>query len=116
MPLPFFLGALFGKAAAGAVSKAIGSKAVVASGKTGHHSLVRKLFGKAAEKAVDGCRSCPHPRREKEGAAPVIPAGPFASRSRLLLRRLRSPLRPALSQLVRGEARRKAHPHAGRVL
>jgi hypothetical protein len=47
MPLPFFLGALFGKAAAGALSKAIGSKAVVASGKAGH------LFGKAAEKAVD---------------------------------------------------------------
>jgi hypothetical protein len=53
MPLPFLLGALFGKATAGAVTKAIGSKAVAAGGKAGHHSLARKLFGKAAEKAVD---------------------------------------------------------------
>lgn len=39
MPLPFLLGALFGKATAGAVTKAIGSKAVASGGKAGHHAL-----------------------------------------------------------------------------
>jgi hypothetical protein len=53
MPLPIFLGALFGKAAAGAVAKGFGSKAVASGAKAGHRSLVRKLFAKAAEKAVD---------------------------------------------------------------
>jgi hypothetical protein len=53
MPLPLFLGALFGKAAAGAVTKGFGSKAVASGAKAGHRSLVRKLFAKAAHKAAD---------------------------------------------------------------
>jgi hypothetical protein len=53
MPLPLLLGALFGKAAAGAVTKGLGSKAVASGAKAGHRSLVRKLFAQAAQKAVE---------------------------------------------------------------
>jgi len=68
MPLPFFLGALFGKAAAGAVTKGIGSKAVFSRSKAGHHALASKLFGKAAEKAVDASVDQALSRREKKKA------------------------------------------------
>ena len=58
MPLPFFLGALFGKAAASAVAKGLAAKASGAGAKAaaGHHgkySLARKVAGKIAEKALD---------------------------------------------------------------
>jgi len=68
MPLPFLLGALFGKAAAGAVTKGIGSKAVASAGKAGHHSFAQKLFGKAAEKAVDAGVDHALSRKEKKKA------------------------------------------------
>jgi hypothetical protein len=58
MPLPFFLGALFGKAAAGAVAKGLvgkvsGAGAKAAAGHHGKQSLARKVFGRIAEKALD---------------------------------------------------------------
>jgi hypothetical protein len=58
MPLPFFLGALFGKAAVGAVAKGIASKAAAASAKGlvghhGHHKLAQDVAGKLAEKVTD---------------------------------------------------------------
>jgi hypothetical protein len=58
MPLPFFLGALFGKAAAGAVAKGLAAKASGAGAKAaaGHHgkqSLARKVIGRIADKALD---------------------------------------------------------------
>jgi hypothetical protein len=58
MPLPFFLGALFGKAAAGAVAKGLAAKASGAGAKAaaGHHgkqSLARKVVGRIADKALD---------------------------------------------------------------
>jgi len=58
MPLPFFLAALFGKTAAGAVAKGLAAKASGAGAKaaTGHHgkqSLARKVADRIANKAVD---------------------------------------------------------------
>jgi hypothetical protein len=58
MPLPFFLGALFGKAAAGAVAKGLAGKASGAGAKAvaghhGKHSLARKVVGRIADKALD---------------------------------------------------------------
>ena len=58
MPLPFFLGALFGKAAAGAVAKGLAAKASgagakAAAGQHGKHSLARKVVGRIADKALD---------------------------------------------------------------
>jgi hypothetical protein len=58
MPLPFFLGALFGKAAASAVAKGLAAKTSGASAKAvaGHHGkqgLARKVAGRIADKAVD---------------------------------------------------------------
>ena len=58
MALPFFLAALFGKAAVAGVSKGVavkgstvGAKAV--SGHRGHHALARKVVGKIVNKATD---------------------------------------------------------------
>ena len=58
MPLPFFLAALFGKAAAGALAKGVAGKAAAASAKGGfghhaHHKLAQQLAEKAAEKVAD---------------------------------------------------------------
>ena len=63
MALPFFLAALFGKAAVGAVSKGLAAKglaakgssvgAKAASGHRGHHALARKVAGKIVNKATD---------------------------------------------------------------
>jgi hypothetical protein len=54
MPLPFFLAAIFGKAAAGAVAKGIAAKAAakVAVGHHGHHALAKHVAKKAAETSV----------------------------------------------------------------
>lgn len=58
MPLPFFLVALFGKAAAGALGKGLASKAAAGGVKAlaphhGHHALARELAGKVAEQAIE---------------------------------------------------------------
>ena len=75
MPLPFFLAALFGKAAVGAVAKglagkaaAFGIKAVV--GHHGHHTLAQHVAKKAAESVADlGLRALfPRKKRKKERA------------------------------------------------
>ena len=66
MPLPFFLAALLGKAAGGAVAKGLGSKVVVSGAKAGHHhSLIRKIMGKVTEKAVDSTMDSVVSREEK---------------------------------------------------
>ena len=58
MPLPFFLAALFGKAAASAVAKGVAAKAGAAgakglAGTPAHHKLAQDVAGKLAEKAAD---------------------------------------------------------------
>ena len=58
MPLPFFFGALFGKAAAGAVAKGLAAKVTGAGAKAaaGHHGsqgLAHKVAAGIVEKAVD---------------------------------------------------------------
>ena len=58
MPLPFFLAALFGKAAVGAVVKSAAAKAGVVGAKGlighhGHHKLAQHVAQKVAEKAVE---------------------------------------------------------------
>jgi hypothetical protein len=58
MPLPFFLAALFGKAAVGAVAKGVAAKAgaVGAKGLVGHHThhkLAQHVAQKVAEKTVE---------------------------------------------------------------
>lgn len=54
MPAPFFLAALFGKAAAGAVSKGLAAKT---SAHHGHRALVkkvgRKIMAKIRDEAVE---------------------------------------------------------------
>jgi hypothetical protein len=50
MPVPFFLAALFGKAAAGAASKGLAAKA---SAHHGHRAIAKKLGGKIVGKARD---------------------------------------------------------------
>jgi hypothetical protein len=50
MPVPFFLAALFGKAAAGAASKGVAAKA---SAHHGHRAIAKKLGGKIVGKARD---------------------------------------------------------------
>jgi hypothetical protein len=57
-PLPFFLGALLGKAAVGAIAKGVAGKAAAASSKGlighhAHHKLAQQVAGKVAEKAAD---------------------------------------------------------------
>jgi hypothetical protein len=63
MALPFFLAALFGKAAVGAVSKGLAAKGLAAKGSAvgtkaatghrGHHALARKVVGKIVNKVTD---------------------------------------------------------------
>ena len=58
MPLPLFLAAVFGKAAAVAVAKAAAGKASAAGlkvivGHHGHHTLARHVAEKAAEQVAD---------------------------------------------------------------
>jgi hypothetical protein len=58
MPLPFFLAALFGKVAGGALAKGLASKAATGAAKAvahhhGHHALARDIVGKVGEQAVD---------------------------------------------------------------
>jgi hypothetical protein len=57
MPLPFFLAALFGKAAGGALAKGLASKAATGGAKAvahhGHHALARNIAGKVGEQVVD---------------------------------------------------------------
>ena len=69
MPLPFFLGALFGKAAASAVAKGLAAKASGAGAKAaaGHHgkqSLAHKVVGRIADKALDSALD--HVRLDEE--------------------------------------------------
>jgi hypothetical protein len=71
MPLPFFLGALFGKAAAGAVAKGLAAKATGAGAKAaaGHHGsqgLAHKVAGGIAEKVVDATVDDALSGKEKE--------------------------------------------------
>lgn len=58
MPLPFFLAALLGKAAVGAIAKGVAAKAAAAGAKGlvghhAHHSLAQHVAGKIAEKVAD---------------------------------------------------------------
>ena len=72
MPLPFFLGALFGKAVVGAVSKsvvaksgAVGAKALM--GHHAHHRLAQHVAGRLAEKVVNsGVGAAFSRKREKD--------------------------------------------------
>jgi hypothetical protein len=73
MPLPLFLAALFAKAAAGAVTKGLASKAAMAGAKAvcghhGHHSLARTVAVKVAEKAIDAAMDNALSRKEKRRA------------------------------------------------
>jgi hypothetical protein len=72
MPLSFFLGALFGKAAVAAVAKGITGKAAApgAKGAFSHHArgkLGQHVAGKVAEKVADeGARAVFAKRREQD--------------------------------------------------
>jgi hypothetical protein len=71
MPLPFFLGALFGKVAVGAVAKGIAAKAGAASAKGlvghhAHHKLAQHVAGKIAEKVADSGVDAAFSRRRKK--------------------------------------------------
>jgi hypothetical protein len=69
MPLPFFLAALFGKAAAGALVKSAAAKAGAAGAKglAGHHTLAEKLAkGVAKEVAKSGVDAALSERRKKK--------------------------------------------------
>jgi hypothetical protein len=73
MPLPLFLATLFGKAAAGAITKGLASKAATAGAKAfcghhGHHSLARTVVVKVAEKAIDAAMDTALSRNEKRKA------------------------------------------------
>jgi hypothetical protein len=75
MPLPLFLGALFGKAAAGAIAKGIASKAGAASAKglVGHHThhkLAQNIAGKLAERVADSGLDAALPRKRKNNEQP----------------------------------------------
>ena len=75
MPLPFFLGALFGKAAAGAIAKGIASKAGAASAKGlvghhAHHKLAQDIAGKLAENAADSGMDAALSRKRKKTEQP----------------------------------------------
>ena len=65
MPVPFFLAALFGKAAAGAASKGFAAKA---SAHHGHRSIARKLGGKIVGKVRDDAMDRALSKREKAKA------------------------------------------------
>jgi hypothetical protein len=71
MPLPFFLGALFGKAAVGAIAKGIAAKSAGAGAKglVGHHAhhvLAQKVAGKIAGKAADSSVDAAFSRKRKK--------------------------------------------------
>jgi hypothetical protein len=71
MPLPLFLGALFGKAAVGAIAKGIAGKAGAASAKGlaghhAHHALAQKVAGKIAEKAADSSVDAAFSKKRKK--------------------------------------------------
>ena len=58
MPLPFFLAALFGKAAAGAIAKGVAAKSAGAGAKAvlghhAHHGLAQHVAKNVAEKLAD---------------------------------------------------------------
>ena len=69
MPLPFFLGALFGKAAVGAIAKGIAGKAGAASAKSlaGHHALTQNVAGKLAEKTADSGVDAAFSKKRRKG-------------------------------------------------
>ena len=75
MPLPFFLAAIFGKAAAGAVAKGLAGKAAAAgikaaAGHHGHYALAQHVAKKAAESAADsGLRAVFSRKKRKTDAA-----------------------------------------------
>jgi hypothetical protein len=62
MPVPFFLAALLGKAAAGAASKGFAAKA---SAHHGHRAIAKKLGGKIVGKASDEVIDRTLSKREK---------------------------------------------------
>jgi hypothetical protein len=71
MPLPFFLAALFGKAAVGAIAKGIAAKAGAASAKGlvghhAHHRLAQNVAGKIAEKIADSGVDVAFRKRKKD--------------------------------------------------
>jgi hypothetical protein len=72
MPLPFFLAALFGKAAFAAVAKGLAAKAGAAGAKGfvghhAHHNLAQHVAGKVAEKVADsGVRAVFSRKRKKD--------------------------------------------------
>ena len=71
MPLPFFLAALFGKAAVGAIAKGVAAKAGVASAKGlvghhAHHRLAQNVAGKIAEKIADSGVDAAFRKRKKD--------------------------------------------------
>jgi hypothetical protein len=65
MPAPFFLAALLGKAAAGAVSKGLAAKA---SAHHGHRALAKKIGGKIVGKVRDEAIDRTLSKREKAKA------------------------------------------------
>jgi hypothetical protein len=72
MPLPFFLGALFGKDAVGAIAKGIAAKtgAAGAKGLVGHHThhvLAQNIAGKVAEKSADSGVDAAFSKKRKKG-------------------------------------------------
>jgi hypothetical protein len=76
MPLPFFLAALFGKAAVGVVTKGLASKAAAAGTKAvcghhGHHALARTVAVKVAEKAIDSAMDTALSRTRKKSKARI---------------------------------------------
>jgi hypothetical protein len=71
MPLPFFLAALFGKAAAGAIAKGIAGKATAAGAKGvfGHHAhnkLAQHIAEQVAEKVADSGVDAAFSRKREE--------------------------------------------------
>jgi hypothetical protein len=71
MPLPFFLGALFGKAAVGAIAKGVAGKAGVAGAKAllghhAHHGLAQHVAEKMAEKVADSGVDAAYSRKRKK--------------------------------------------------
>jgi hypothetical protein len=64
MPIPFFLAALFGKAAAGAASKGLAAKA---SAHHGHRAIAKKLGGKIVGKVRDDAIDRALSKRDQAG-------------------------------------------------
>jgi hypothetical protein len=75
MPLPFFLGALFGKALVGAVSKGVAAKSGAAGAKAlmghhAHHRLAQHVAGRLAEKVAESGIDAAFSKKREKGEKP----------------------------------------------